>query len=53
VTLLLSSGQTMKVNRSDIAYRRPCQVSLMPEGLQRSLTRGEFRDLVAYLGSLR
>lgn len=53
VTLLLSSGQTMKVNRADIAYRRPCQVSLMPEGLQRSLTRKEFRDLVAYLGSLR
>jgi putative membrane-bound dehydrogenase-like protein len=53
LTMLLSSGQTIQVKRADIAYRRPCQVSLMPEGLQRSLTREEFRDLVSYLSSLR
>ena len=53
VTMLLASGQTIKVPRADIAHRRPCQVSLMPEGLQRALTRKEFRDLLAFLGGLR
>ncbi|HEX7900709.1 MAG TPA: PVC-type heme-binding CxxCH protein [Planctomycetota bacterium] len=53
VTMLLASGQTIQVKRADIAHRRPCQVSLMPEGLQRALTRKEFRDLLAFLGSLK
>ena len=53
VSLLGPSGRPVAVKRADIVARRPSRVSMMPEGLQRALTRKEFRDLVVFLESLR
>ncbi|HVE42823.1 MAG TPA: PVC-type heme-binding CxxCH protein [Planctomycetota bacterium] len=53
LTLLGPSNRPVSIPRGDIAIRRPSRVSMMPDGLQRGLTRKEFRDLVAFLGSLR
>jgi hypothetical protein len=53
VTLLGPSGRPVSVKRAEIVTRRPSRVSMMPEGLQRAMTRKEFRDLVAFLASLR
>ncbi len=53
LTLLGPSNRPVSIPRGDIAVRRPSRVSMMPDGLQRGLTRKEFRDLVAFLSSLR
>jgi len=52
LTLLGPSNRPVSIPRGDIAVRRPSRVSMMPDGLQRGLTRKEFRDLVAFLLSL-
>ena len=46
---LRSVGQDTVVARADIVSRDTAQVSLMPEGLLRSLATDEVRDLLAYL----
>ncbi len=46
---LRSVGQDTVVARGDIVSRDTAQVSLMPEGLLRSLATDEVRDLLAYL----
>jgi putative heme-binding domain-containing protein len=38
---------------SDVEERRTSSVSLMPDGLARTLTQAEFADLVAWLGTLK
>jgi putative heme-binding domain-containing protein len=42
-------GAVEKINKSDIAKSEPMTVSLMPPGLEKTLTRDELRDLMTYL----
>ena len=51
--LLDTTGQTVRIPKKDIRYRKNNPVSLMPEGLQAGLTPAQFLDLLAYLESLR
>lgn len=53
ITLRDAAGQLQSVKKSDIAERRQTPDSMMPEGLHAGLSPDEFRDLVAYLTSLR
>ncbi len=46
-------GNTTRIATRDIKAQRTSDVSLMPEGLEAGLTREEFRDLIAYLETLR
>ena len=50
---LRSVGQDTVVARADILSRDTAAISLMPEGLLRSLATDEVRDLLAYLRSER
>jgi putative heme-binding domain-containing protein len=47
------SGPPVAVTRDQIRAMAPSPVSLMPPGLDASLSRRELGDLVAYLGSLK
>jgi putative heme-binding domain-containing protein len=42
-------GRTFTVRAAEVVERRPQAVSIMPEGLERTMTLQEFRDLMAYL----
>lgn len=53
ITLRDASGFERTVGRREIREMRPSAVSLMPTGLEQGLTRDEFRDLLAYLQSLK
>jgi putative membrane-bound dehydrogenase-like protein len=48
-----SQGQRFLLAVTEIAERRPAKVSIMPDELARTLVPGEFRDLLAYLATLR
>lgn len=48
-----ATGAEVRLPRDQIDEMRRVGVSLMPEGLERNLTREEFRDLLAFLQSLR
>jgi uncharacterized protein len=47
------AGEQIVVPRSAVKTRTPTRVSLMPEGLETSMTPRELADVVAYLASLR
>jgi putative membrane-bound dehydrogenase-like protein len=51
VTLITGPGAegTVRIPRQKVLSIRPSTVSLMPEGLDESLTRNEFIDLLAFL----
>jgi putative heme-binding domain-containing protein len=53
ITLRDAAGQLVVVRKTDIRERRQTADSMMPEGLQSGLSPEEFRDLIAYLTSLR
>jgi putative membrane-bound dehydrogenase-like protein len=53
LSILGPSGRPVVLPREEIVGRRPSRVSMMPDGLQKGLTRREWRDLVAFLSSLR
>src|SRR5262245_38216044 len=53
VLLRDATGATTRLPRSDIEEMRRAAVSLMPEGLERQLTREEFRDLLGFLQQLK
>jgi putative membrane-bound dehydrogenase-like protein len=53
VALLMSDGRGVVIPGSQISARSISKVSLMPEGLAQGLTVEEFRDLLAYLLSLK
>jgi putative heme-binding domain-containing protein len=53
IALRLPGGITSRYRKAEIASREPLQVSLMPDGLERALTRQELVDLVEYLTTLR
>jgi putative heme-binding domain-containing protein len=51
--LMGADGRLVSIATADIKERRGSSVSLMPEGLQASLTVQEFTDLIDYLTSLK
>jgi putative membrane-bound dehydrogenase-like protein len=53
VVLRDSSGGEVQLNRGEIEALQRQTTSLMPEGLERPLSPGEFRDLLAFLQSLK
>ena len=51
---LRTTQQTeLTIRRADIEELQPSTVSIMPTGLDRTISEAELRDLVAYLGSLK
>lgn len=52
-TLLMSDGRTVSVAPGQVVSLRPMDGSLMPEGLAALFSVEEFRDLVAFLTSLK
>jgi putative heme-binding domain-containing protein len=53
VTLRDASGAELQLRRDRIRQMKRAEKSVMPEGLERALSPGEFRDLLAYLQSLK
>lgn len=53
LTLRDAAGQLQVIRKADVRERRQTPDSMMPEGLQTGLSLDEFRDLIAYLASLR
>ena len=53
LTLVDAEGTTHTIEKARVKTRHASQSSLMPEGLHSSLSLEEFRDLIAYLQSLR
>ncbi len=51
--LVTADRSKIRIERSDIASLLPGRVSIMPEGLDKQLSKQELRDLLAYLQSLR
>jgi putative heme-binding domain-containing protein len=51
--LMGGDGRAVRVETTEIQAQRSSDVSLMPEGLESSLSLEEFADLIAYLESLR
>lgn len=53
VVVRAASGAAIQLPRAEIEQMTRQSTSLMPEGLPRALSTAEFRDLLAYLQSLR
>jgi putative heme-binding domain-containing protein len=53
ISLQPAAGEPMLLPKSRIRSRQPTSQSLMPEGLEGSLSLDDFADLLAYLESLR
>jgi putative heme-binding domain-containing protein len=53
ILLVDVAGAQHQLPKSQIAKREESAISLMPEGLQASLSLAEFSDLISYLESLR
>jgi putative heme-binding domain-containing protein len=53
LTLKAIGGIVTKFKKSDIASRQQSKLSIMPAGLQQSMTTEEFVDLVEYLSTLK
>jgi putative membrane-bound dehydrogenase-like protein len=49
VSLVTGPNAEIRIPRKQIVSMKPSKVSLMPEGLDESLTRAEFIDLLAFL----
>ena len=48
-----ADGRNVRVATRDIKEQRGSRLSLMPEGLQSGMSRGEFTDLIEYLVTLK
>jgi putative membrane-bound dehydrogenase-like protein len=53
LTLVDAAGEKHIVKRSDVAKNEETAASLMPEGLQSTLSLAEFADLIGFLESLK
>ena len=53
IILYTSQRQEVRIQRAEIDEIVPSKVSIMPAGLDRSLTSDEFRDLLAFLSGLK
>ncbi|MDF1823067.1 MAG: neutral/alkaline non-lysosomal ceramidase N-terminal domain-containing protein [Verrucomicrobiales bacterium] len=52
ITLRGGDGSEQKLLRADIASMQSTGISLMPDGLEATLTKQQMADLIAYLGAL-
>ncbi|HVY69159.1 MAG TPA: PVC-type heme-binding CxxCH protein, partial [Verrucomicrobiae bacterium] len=52
VTLTTTDGKGVLIPGSQVASRQQSKVSLMPEGLEKGMSIGDFRDLLAFLETL-
>lgn len=52
ITLRAGDGSEQKLLRADIASMESMGVSLMPDGLEATLSKQQMSDLIAYLGDL-
>jgi putative heme-binding domain-containing protein len=53
LTLFTAQREEVRIARAEIEEISDSQVSIMPPGLERTLTSDELRDLLAYLSSLK
>jgi putative heme-binding domain-containing protein len=53
IELMDGNGLPVRIATADIAERRVSEVSMMPEGLEKGLSKEEFNDLIEYLATLR
>jgi putative heme-binding domain-containing protein len=53
IFLRTSDQLEIRLRRSDIEEQKPSEVSIMPAGLENTMTRQELADLLAYLRSLK
>lgn len=53
LTMKDAKAVPLRIKKSDIASRQPLKVSLMPEGLQQTMSTQDLVDLVEYLSSLK
>jgi putative membrane-bound dehydrogenase-like protein len=53
VTMILMDGRNLTVPGSKVASYGASKLSLMPEGLEQTMTVSDLRDLIAYLESLK
>jgi putative heme-binding domain-containing protein len=53
VVLRDASGAEVQLRRDRIQQMKRAEKSIMPEGLERAMSEGEFRDLLAFLQSLK
>jgi len=53
VVLRDAGGNEIQLRRDRIQQMKRAEKSIMPEGLERAMTEQEFRDLLAYLQSLK
>jgi putative heme-binding domain-containing protein len=53
IGLMGSDGKLIHIAVSDIERQKTTDVSLMPEGLEGTVTQQQFADLIAYLASLK
>jgi putative heme-binding domain-containing protein len=49
VTLLTADGKAVRIPGAQVSAHTQSKVSLMPEGLEKGMTVGDFRDLLAFL----
>ena len=53
IAVKTQAGIVTRYKKSDVARREQQKLSLMPAGLQQTMTTGEIVDLVEYLASLK
>lgn len=53
VRLAVANGAFVEIPRNRIRSIRPAALSLMPAGLEQTMTEAQLADLIAYLGSLK
>ncbi|HEY8749551.1 MAG TPA: PQQ-dependent sugar dehydrogenase [Tepidisphaeraceae bacterium] len=53
IGLMGADGKLIQVKTADIDQKRTSDVSLMPEGLEATLTQQQFADLISYLTTLK
>jgi putative heme-binding domain-containing protein len=51
--LRTSDQREIRLRRSDIEEQKPSELSIMPAGLENTMSRQELADLLAYLKSLK
>ena len=53
IELRTTQQKTVTIRRDDIEELQPSSVSIMPAGLDRTISDGDLRDLIAYLKTLK
>ncbi len=51
--LITQEGKSIDIRANEIEESNPSKTSLMPEGLEKSMTLEEFADIISYLESLK